>query len=153
MLLLVIVVVVALLARLLGQFGAAPLRNWASATRVGLAVMFGVTGVAHFTRMRVDMVRMVPVGIPNPEFMVTFTGICELLGAIGLLVPRTRRVAAIALVVLLVAVLPANIHAALSSIPFQGSPAIPLVPRVAIQVVLIALLGWAGVLRPQGRFK
>ena len=85
MLLLVILVVVALLARLLGQFGAAPLRNWAAATRVGLAVLFGVTGVAHFTPMRVDMVRMVPVGIPNPEFMVTFTGICELLGAIGLL--------------------------------------------------------------------
>jgi len=41
--------------------------------------------------------------------MVTFTGVCEIVGAIGLLVPRMRRVAAIALILFLIAVLPARI--------------------------------------------
>lgn len=144
MVLLIVVAVVTLLARLAGHAGAAPLRGWAAATRVGLAVMFCVTGVAHFTSMRADMIRMVPPGIPDPGFMVTFTGLCEIAGGIGLLVPRTRRVAAVALILLLIAVLPANIHAALSGVTFQGAPPIPLVERVAIQAVLIALVGWSG---------
>ncbi len=56
--------------------------------------MFCFTAAAHFNSMRPDMIAMVPPSVPNPEFMVTFTGICEILGAIGLLVPRTRRIAA-----------------------------------------------------------
>jgi len=47
----------------------------------------------------VQPVAMVPPSVPNPEFMVTFTGICEILGAVGLLVPQTRRIAAVALIV------------------------------------------------------
>ena len=113
---LIVLVAITLLARLAGQFGAPPLRDWTAATRVGLAVMFCFTATAHFNSMRPDMVRMVPPAILNPEFMVTFTGICEILGAVGLLMPRTRRVAAVGLILLLVAVLPANIHAALSGI-------------------------------------
>ena len=129
----------------MGQFGAAPLRDWAAATRVGLAVMFCFTVAAHFNSMRAELVRMVPPAVPNPDFMVTFTGFCEILGAIGLLVPRTRRVAAVALVLFLVAVLPANIHAALSGVTLRGAPVTPLIPRVALQVLFIALLWWSGV--------
>jgi uncharacterized membrane protein len=77
--------------------------------------------------------------------MVTFTGICEILGAIGLLVPRTRRYAAIALIVFLLAVLPANIHAALSGVTLRGAPPTPLVPRIALQALFIGLLWWSGV--------
>ncbi len=62
----------------------------------------------HTLTTRPDLVRMVPSSIPNPELMVTVTGICEILRAIGLLVPRTRRVAAVALILFLVAVLPAK---------------------------------------------
>ena len=76
--------------------------------------------------------------------MVTFTGICEILGAIGLLIPRTRRLAAIALIVFLIAVLPANIHAAQSGVTIGGTAATPLVPRVALQVLFIVLVWWTG---------
>ncbi len=64
---LIVLVIVTLLARLVGQFGTAPLRDWAAATRVGLAVMFCFTSAAHFNSMRADMVRMVPPAVPNPE--------------------------------------------------------------------------------------
>lgn len=93
---LIVLIVVALLARLVGQLGVAYLRDWAASTRVGLAVMLCFTAAAHFNSMRPDMVAMVSPSVPNPEFMVTFTGICEILGAVGLLVPRTRRIAAVA---------------------------------------------------------
>ncbi len=148
---LIVLVVITGLARLVGYLGWAPLRTWAAATRVGLAVMFCFTAAAHFNSMRADLVAMVPPAVPNPEFMVTFTGVCEILGAIGLLVPRTRRLASIALILFLVAVLPANIHAAQSGVTLRGAPATPLVPRVALQVLFITLVWWAGVYAPRAR--
>lgn len=147
---LIVLVAATLLARLAGRLGVASLRDWAAATRVGLAVMFLFTAAAHFNAMRPDLVRMVPTSVPDPELVVTFTGICEVLGAIGLLVPRTRRVAGIALVVFLAAVLPANVHAAQAGVTLRGAPATPLVPRIAIQLLFIALLWWSAI-RPRTR--
>jgi uncharacterized membrane protein len=148
---LIVLVVASLLARLIGQLGVDHLRDWAASTRVGLAVMFCFTAAAHFNSMRPDLVAMVPPAVPNPEVMVTFTGICEILGAIGLLLPRTRRIAAVALIVLLLAVLPANIHAAQAGVTLRGAPATPLIPRVALQLLFMVLLWWSGVRAPGSR--
>jgi uncharacterized membrane protein len=79
--------------------------------------------------------------------MVTFTGVCEIAGAIGLLVPATRRLAAVALILFLIAVLPANIHAAQSGVTIGGTAATPLVPRVLLQLLFIALVWWTGLRR------
>lgn len=141
---LTVLVVVTLLARLAGRLGVTQLGGWVAATRAGLAVMLCFTAAAHFNSMRSDLVRMVPPSVPNPEFMVTFTGICEILGALGLLVPRTRRFAAVALIAFLVAVLPANIRAAREGMTIGGAAATPLVPRVVLQVLFIALVWWTG---------
>jgi uncharacterized membrane protein len=147
----IVLVVVTLIARATGQLGVASLKSWPAATRVGLAVMFLFTAVAHFNSMRDDLVAMVPPSMPNPELMVTLTGIAEILGAVGLLIPRTRRVAAVALIVFLVAVLPANIYAAQAGLTLRGAPVTPLVPRIALQILFIALLWWAGVRADQSR--
>ena len=141
---LIVLIVASLLARLVGQLGVVSLRNWQASTRVGLAVMLWFTAVAHFNNMRADLVRMVPPAVPNPELMVTVTGICEVLGGIGLLVPRTRRVAAALLIVFLLAVLPANIHAARDALTLGGAAATPLWPRVALQLLFIGLVWWSG---------
>jgi uncharacterized membrane protein len=106
--------------------------------------MFCFTAIAHFNAMRVDLVRMVPPWVPAPELMVTFTGVCEILGAAGLLVPRTRRLAAGALILFLIAVLPANIHAAAVSGTIGDEPVTPLIPRLALQTLFIALVWWSG---------
>lgn len=140
---LIVLLVVTLVGRMAGQLGLRPLRQWDAAIRLGLAVMFCFTAAAHFNSLRSDLIRMVPPAVPNPELMVTFTGICEILGAVGLLIPRTRRVAAAALIVFLLAVLPANIHAALSGVTIRGAAVTPLVPRVALQLLFIALLWWS----------
>jgi uncharacterized membrane protein len=141
---LIVLVLVTLLARLAGRLGIAAVGSWAAATRAGFAVMLCFTAAAHFNSMRPDLIRMVPPALPNPEFMVTFTGVCEVLGAIGLLVPQTRRMAAFALVLFLIAVLPANIHAARAGVTLGGAAATPLLPRIALQLLFIALLWWAG---------
>lgn len=141
---LVVLVVVTLLARLAGQLGAASLRSWQAAARVGVAVMLCFTAAAHFNDMRGDLVRMVPPAVPHPELMVTLTGICEVLGAVGLLIPRTRRAAAIALILFLLAVLPANVHAARSGLTIGGMAATALWPRIALQILFIAVVWWTG---------
>lgn len=147
---LMVLVIVTLLARLVGQWGVPRLRDWAASTRVGLALMLFFTAAAHFNSMRPDMVAMVPPFVPRPEFMVTFTGICEILGAVGLLVPRTRRVAAAALIVLMLALLPANIYAAQAGITLRGAAPTPIVPRVALQGLFIVLLWWSGLRHGSG---
>jgi len=147
---LIVLVVVTLLARLIGRLGFRYLRDWAASIRIGLAVMLCFTAAAHFNSMRPDMIAMVPPVVPYPEVMVTLTGVCEVLGAIGLLVPRTRRIAAWALIVLMLALLPANIYAAQSGLTLGGEPVTPIIPRVALQILFIALFWWSGV-RPRRR--
>jgi uncharacterized membrane protein len=146
---LVVLITVTLVARLAGSVGVAPLRSWAGATRVGFAAMFCFTAAAHFNSMRSDLLRMVPPWVPNPDLMVSFTGLCEIFGGIGLVVPATRRVAAAALIALLLAVLPANVHAAQAGVTLRGAAATPLAPRVLLQILFIALIWWCG-LRASG---
>ena len=140
---LIVLAAATLIARLVGRLGVSGL-DWAGATRVGLAAMFCFTAAAHFNAMRADLVRMVPPWVPNAELMVSFTGVCEILGAIGLVVRRTRRLAAIALIIFLIAVLPANVHAATAQETIGGAPVTPLVPRIALQVLFIVLVWWSG---------
>jgi uncharacterized membrane protein len=142
---LIVLVVVTLLFRAVGHFGVLQLRNWRASVRSGLAAMFLFTAIAHFNNLRADLVTMVPPWVPQPEMMVTITGVCEIAGAIGLLIPRTRRIAGIALIVMLVALLPANIYAAQRGLTLGGDPVTALVPRIVLQVVFIALIWWSAV--------
>jgi len=132
-------------ARLAGAFGLESMDSWPAPTRVGLAAMFVFTGVAHFSRMRGDLIRMVPPSLPHPGALVTVTGIAELAGAVGLLVPAVSRWAALGLAVLLVAMFPANIHAARGGVMLRGQPPTPLAIRIPLQLVWIGLLCWVAV--------
>jgi len=78
---------------------------------------------------------------------VTFTGILEILGSIGLFVPITARAACICLALLLVALFPANIHAARKRLTIAGRSVPGLPVRAAIQLVFIATLIAAAWLR------
>lgn len=94
-----------------GFLGVAALNNWDTPLRVALSVMFLVTASAHWGRGRPDLIRMVPANFPSAGTIVTITGILEILGAVGLLIPFTARAAALCLAVLLLAMFPANIRA------------------------------------------
>jgi len=102
-----------LAARLIGWLGVDYVHSWPQAVAIGLAVMFVMTGVAHFfPAMRRDMIAIVPPRLPAAGFLVTITGILELLGAAGLLYPPTRIAAALCLFLLMLVMFPANIYAA-----------------------------------------
>src|SRR5437899_5432410 len=101
---LVILVVSLLLFRLAGALGVEVFASWAAASRDALAVMLFFTAGAHFTGIKEDLVRMMPKWVPKPRLTVYFTGVCEILGAVGLLLPPFRRAAGIALVVFFIAV-------------------------------------------------
>lgn len=134
-------------ARAIGALGWPLLDSWPAAVRVGLAVMFAFTGAAHFTRTRPDMIRMVPPDLPKPAAIVTLTGVAELAGTIGLIVPSLARWAGYGLIILLVAMFPANVHAARSGQAIAGRPPMPLRLRLPLQLLWIGLLWWSAASR------
>ena len=115
------------------------------ALRVILAVVFIGAGVTHFlpsvqrTMAAMSPPRLRVAGWANPVNLVIFTGVCELAGGFGLLYPPTMALAAGALVVFLAAVFPANAYAARHRKRF-GRVAIPFVPRLIAQLVLMLLI-------------
>ena len=120
-----------------------------------LAVVAGgfvTMGVLHFVAPE-PFVRIVPPYLPAPLALVYVSGLFEIAGGLGILVPRTRRAAGYGLIALLVAVFPANLHMALNPDQFGDVSATALYVRLPFQVVFAALVwvaarGWAH--RPDG---
>lgn len=83
------------------------------------AGLFVVSGILHFA-MPVSYIRIVPPRLPRPDLLVLVSGAAEILGGIGLLIPRLRRPAGSGLALLLVAVFPANIYMAIAHSPANG---------------------------------
>jgi uncharacterized membrane protein len=83
------------------------------------ALFFVVAGIAHFV-FPDAYARIVPPLLPQPKVLVVVSGIAEIAGGIGILVSKTRRMAAFGLVILLIVVFPANIYMAVSHVPFAG---------------------------------
>jgi uncharacterized membrane protein len=137
---LVFLVIGFVLTRVAGLAGVDALDGWQPALRVGLALMFVVTGLAHFApRMRAGMIAMVPPRLPRPGVLVTVTGVLELAGAVGLLIPATARLAAGALALLMIAMFPANVSAARRKLSLGGRPVEPLGRRTVLQVLWVGL--------------
>lgn len=137
--LLVLVASFALL-RSAGALGISMLDGWQPSLRAALAVMFFVTASAHWGKARANLIRMVPPVFPRPDALVTLTGVLEILGAIGLVLPATARASSICLAVLLVLMFPANMHAARRGLTIRGRKATSLALRAALQIVFIAAL-------------
>jgi uncharacterized membrane protein len=127
----------------IGALGFEAFAAWPAATRYALAIMLLFTASAHFTSMKEDLIRMVPGWVPRPQAVVFLTGICEILGAIGLLLPSVRRVTGIALILFFIAVFPANVRAARANVRLRGKPATPLWLRTPMQILFIALTWWS----------
>ncbi|KOV34524.1 DoxX family protein [Streptomyces sp. XY431] len=125
--------------RLLGLLAVDTLDAWQPAVRGALALMFVTTGVPHFLPgFRRDFVAMVPPALPRPELLITLTGVLELAGAAGLLLPPLAPYAAAGLALLMLAMFPANVHAARTGGTLAGKPVTPLPARTALQVVFVA---------------
>jgi uncharacterized membrane protein len=137
-----------LAARLIGWLGVDYVGGWPQAVAVGLAVMFVMTGVAHFVpAMRRDMIAIVPPRLPAAGLLVTITGVLELLGAAGLLYPPTRVAAAMCLFVLMLVMFPANVYAARMPNPPKSMTS-RLDVRIAEEIVFLSaavMVGLGGI--------
>ena len=138
-----LMLVVLLVLRGLGLLGVTAVDSWPNAARLALAMMFVFTSLFHFAGTRDALIRMVPDALPHPGLLVTLTGLAEIAGAIGLLLPAFTPAAGLGLAVLLVVMFPANVVAARENIEINGKPATPLWFRLLIQFFFIALLLWA----------
>ena len=113
------------------------------AVRVGLAVMFMFTAASHFSPLRHDMAAMIPPPLTGALWVISLTGVLELAGAVGLLSKSWQRRAAWGLIALLLAMLPANLYAALAAVTLRGNPPSSLWWRVPLQFIWMAALWWS----------
>ncbi len=116
--------------------------NVRSISRYLLAAGFVLAGANHFLSPE-SYLTMMPPWLPAHELLNYISGVAEIAGGIGILIPRTRHVAAIGLILLLIAVFPANLHVALNGWPGMDIPRWVLIARLPFQLLLIAWLFFA----------
>lgn len=107
-----------------------------------IAVYFLTGGVMHF--LKPDLfVAIMPPYLPNHLELVWASGLFEIFGAIGILIPRTRFLAGYGLMALTLAVSPANVHMAMNPHLFPDVPVTMLYLRLALQLFLLWLIWFA----------
>jgi uncharacterized membrane protein len=124
-----------------GRKGLFPFGRLQWILRVMVALPLLVSGTAHFTRTAL-MAMIVPPFLPFHSQLVLGSGVLELAGAVGLLLPAFTRAASTCLALLMIAVFPANVYAANKYVGGLHMPSVPV--RLAMQVVYILLLLMAG---------
>ena len=107
--------------------------------RLLCSLFFVWVGVMHFLRPG-RFVQITPEILPYRKELVLISGAFEILGGLGLLIPKTRRLAGKGLIALLIAVFPANINMAVNKIDFGFIPQWVLWARLPLQFLLIYLV-------------
>lgn len=110
-----------------------------------LGPFYAAFGVLHLIAVD-SFLPIMPDWVPWPALTVQLTGLAEIAGGLGLLVPRLRRWAGLGLALYAIAVFPANLHHAFDGVHVPGLPDSWWYhgPRLALQPVLVALALWAG---------
>jgi len=124
------------------------LLSWRNA---GLAIVFTwfmAGGITHFTNPDF-FVAIMPPYIGWHLEIVYISGALEILGALGILVPRLRQLAGNCLIVLVILVSPANVHMWLNPHLFPDVPPAFLSIRLVVQVLLLWLIWWSTRTQPQ----
>jgi uncharacterized membrane protein len=111
-----------------------------ASTKRGLQRLIGLffiaAGANHFLHPK-PYLSMVPSYLPSHEALVQISGVAEIAGGLGVLFVGTRRYAAWGLILLLLAVFPANLNVALHGWPGVNVPGWVLWCRLPLQGVLI----------------
>lgn len=102
---------------------------------------FFIGGIMHFVAADVEAT-IVPSWIPWPEAAVLVSGVFEIAGALGIMIPSTRPAAGVGLFILTLAVTPANIYM-LQRPELFGIPVVLLWLRLPLQLLLLWLILWS----------
>jgi uncharacterized membrane protein len=114
-------VVLTLAATLASKAHVPGLDDWPARMRLAMAAALWFFGADHLLNVE-RYLAMMPGFVPWPVETVLFTGLCEIAGGLGLLIPRMTRLAGIMLAIYFVAVFPANIKNALDGLNVDGLP-------------------------------
>jgi uncharacterized membrane protein len=115
-----------------------------TALRWLLAMAYLAAGALHVA-LPAPFLRIVPNWVPHPALTVLLTGLCEIAGAVGLLIPRLRRFAGAMLALYALCVWPANLnHAMIDQSAGTGLGLSYHLPRLAFQPVIIWWALYAG---------
>lgn len=108
-----------------------------------LAAFFVGAGTYHFIKPA-PYLAMMPADLPWPEGLVAVSGLAEIAGGVGLLLPwpRLRTAAGWGLIALLLAVFPANLNVARHGWPGVNLPVWALWARLPFQLVFIVWVYW-----------
>lgn len=103
-------------------------------------------GAIHFFNPE-PFVKIVPAFLPKPELLVSISGFFEIIGGLGIILSRTRKFASWGLIVLYLAVFPANINMAVNDIHLSENGVDNLVYwlRLPLQFALIYWAWWVGI--------
>ena len=109
---------------------------------LGVQSLFYIAGgINHFWHSR-TYTAIMPPHYSHPLGLVQISGVAEILGGIGLLLPATRRFSAWGLIAMLVVYYDVHIYMALNAAHFAPIPAWALYARLPLQLVLIAWAWW-----------
>jgi len=111
------------------------------------AIFFVVAGIGHFVRPEMYL-KIMPPYLPAPALLVFISGVAEVAGGVGLLIPSVRRAAGWGLIALLVAIFPANIYMLQHPELFGIAPWI-LWARLPLQAVFIAWIWFVALRSPR----
>ena len=138
-----IIIVLAVILQLAANFGLNPQKNFKDNARMATGIAFVFTGAAHFV-IPEKFMEMMPPFLPSPVFLIYLSGIFEILGGIGLIISKTKYWAATGLILLLLAVFPANIYVALNNVQLGGFMNYGVYQwlRLPMQFVLIGWVWW-----------
>jgi len=114
-------------------------RRWRS--RGLLAALFLAGGVNHFVNPRFYEAIVPPSMKRDAKRIVQVSGVAEVAGGLGVLIPLTRRLSGIGLIALLAAVFPANLYMAREPESFRRVPPWALYARLPLQPLMM-LWAW-----------
>ena len=109
---------------------------------LGLAGFFVVAGANHFVNPDF-YVGIMPPYLPAHLELVYLSGLFEMAGGLAVLAPGVRSAAGWGLILLLMAIFPANIHMALHPDLFPDVPRVAIYGRLPLQILFIAWAYWA----------
>lgn len=138
-----LIIILTIILQAAAKVGINPQKAFRDNARLATGATFVFTGISHFV-IPEKFLEMMPLFLPAPLFLVYLSGVFEILGGIGLTIPKTARLAAFGLILLLLAVFPANIYVALKNVPLGGFMSYPVYQwlRLPMQLVLIAWVWW-----------
>jgi len=102
-----------------------------------LGAFFVSAGINHFLIPRAYRSIVPPSMADHAERLVVVSGVAEIAGGIGVLLPRTRRPAGLGLIALLAAVFPANLYMARNPEDFSRIPRWALYARLPLQPLMM----------------